>query len=115
MGYMKKSVSSFLVPFVAILFSMIALSAQAQDDGISSFDLQNSIPELPDHENKTAKSLMSVRDSIQISDFYQKPKVAERKTANTVANSNNEEDDALSLNFLFYIIENYKFSDLMDK
>ena len=25
------------------------------------------------------------------------------------------EEDALSFNFLYYIIENYKFSDLMDK
>jgi hypothetical protein len=112
MGYIQKSASSFLIPFVGILLSMIAISAQAQDDGITSYDLQNSIPEVVEHENRTSKNLISSRDSLQISDFYQKPRSVERKTANA---ESNDQEDALSLNFLFYIIENYKFSDLMDE
>ena len=92
---------------------MIAIGAQAQDDGITSYDLQTPSQEVAtEHENRTSKNLVSSRDSLQISDFYQKPKIAESKTTGT---DTSEEDDALSLNFLFYIIENYKFSDLMDE
>lgn len=111
---MKKSVSSFLISVSAMLLSMIAISAQAQDDGITSFDLQNSSSEVAEHENRTSKNLVSSRDSLQISDFYQKPKSIERIDRKTAGTDSNEED-ALSLNFLFYIIENYKFSDLMDE
>ena len=93
-----------------MLLSLIAIGVQAQDDGISSYDLQNPSSEVVEHENKTARSLIVTRDSLQISDFYQKPKAVDRKTASSVSD---EEDDALSLNFLFYIIENYKFSDLV--
>jgi hypothetical protein len=111
---MKKSFSSFLVPFIAILFSVVAMPAQAQDDGITTDDLQNSSVDAAEHENRTSKNLISTRDSLQISDFYQKPKTMERKVAVTETEST-DDDDALSLNFLFYIIENYKFSDLMDE
>lgn|GEM_PF-4590965 len=98
-----------------MLLSMVAIGAQAQDDGITSYDLQTPSPEVAtEHENRTSKNLVSSRDSLQISDFYQKPKIAESKTTGTGTDTG-EEDDALSLNFLFYIIENYKFSDLMDE
>ena len=114
MGHMKKSVSSFLVPGAVMLLLMIAMGAQAQDDGITSYDLQPSNSEVVEHENRTSKNLVSSRDSLQISDFYQKPKAIDPKTSGTGTDLN-EEDDALSLNFLFYIIESYKFSDLMDE
>jgi hypothetical protein len=111
MGNSRKSIPSFFIPFAAILLSLIGISAQAQDDGITSFDLQYSNSELVEHENKTTKSSIVTRDSLQMSDFYQKPKmVVDRKTTTSESNEGN---DALSLNFLFYIIENYKFSDLI--
>ena len=115
MGEVKKIYSFLLVPFAVILLSMLTIDVHAQgDDGILNDELQ-SRQEFVENDSKTVKNLTtpnltSSRDSIPNIDYFQKPKQADTDQKNT-----NEEDDALSLNFLFYIIENYKFSDLMDE
>ena len=116
MGCMKKSIPSFLFPLAVTLLSMISVGAFAQDDGITIYDVQKFNTEFVERENRTTKSSVVTKDSLQMSDFYQKPKTeraSDRKA--TESATRGEEDDALSLNFLYYIIENYKFSDLMDK
>lgn len=115
---MKVKVSYLLASFIAILF---ALSVKAQDElplleiqdpSHREFNLDEDKTLIYDHSHSTV-----VRDSIQST-----PRVTPSvplKTAKPDSHRNGvkekEEADALSFNFLYYIIQKYKMSDLIDQ
>ena len=117
----------FLPVFFALLMAgleLSSMSAVAQDKGLSPNESpdpnhgESSLSDdkgLPyDHEGKTKSSS---RDSAAI---YSKtslltPHATKSKAADHKPSTAKEEDDALSFNFLYYIIQRFKFSDLIDQ
>lgn len=114
---------------IVLLFSMICLwlptaSADAQDKGLSPNELLDpNHSELNLNEDKIllteheSKPTLPARDSAMV---HSKPTlvttpVTKSKTAEHKPSTAKEEDDALSFNFLYYIIQKFKISDLVDE
>ncbi len=93
--------------FLMILAFLAFGSAIAQDDRLPIPDLDTGIKETtypevyPEGENKIVRPVTVNRDSIQL-----KPIVHPRK--------DKENASVLSFNFLYYLIERYKLSDIVD-
>jgi hypothetical protein len=118
------------VKFLQFAFIMILLglglsapSAHAQDKGLSPQETlepnhadSNSNDEkmgLNDHESRARASrdsmmVMHIKPALQAT-HVPKSKLPDPKP------SAEEEEDALSFNFLYYIIQKFKFSDLIDE
>ncbi len=122
---MKVNILPFVLLFALVGLVSPSLSVQAQDKGLSPNELLDpnhselSVSDdkaLPvDHESKPK---VAGRDSSMmnsklptLTNPVSKSKSAEHKTAA----SKDEDDDALSFNFLYYIIEKFKISDLIDE
>ncbi|HWA32790.1 MAG TPA: hypothetical protein VG737_01605 [Cyclobacteriaceae bacterium] len=113
---MKVKVSSILATFAAVF--LITLSAQAQDE-LPILELQDpNHRELNLNEDKTLiydhPGHTSVRDSSQASQrvtpvLPSKPKADAQKT------KGKDEDDTLSFNFLYYMFQKFKMSDMIDQ
>lgn len=100
------------------------LAAQAQDKGLLPNELSDpSHSELNLTEDKTLlvehepKPKPTSRDSVMVNDkpslitpVTDRSKNSEHKTP-----GNKEDDDELSFNFLYYIIQKFKISDLIDE
>jgi len=119
--------SHILASTVIVFISLLSFAAFAQDEGQTSNELQdpnhqfqNSVNDedktpVYEHDSKSSKNISS--ETHQSTVTPTKPKNAEAHKPAPVANSSNtkEGDDALSFNFLFYIIQKYKFSDIIDQ
>lgn len=92
--------------FLMILAFLAFGSVMAQDDRLPVPDLDSGIKETtypevyPEGENKIVRPVMVNRDSIQL-----KPVVPRKDKENA---------SVLSFNFLYYLIERYKLSDIVD-
>ncbi len=125
---MKIKFSHVLTIAVIAFGSLVSVSLFAQDEGRTSSEFQdvnhqevNTTDEekmLPfEHESKSTKNISSETHQSQVITPV-KPKATETHKANSTSpNSSNSKDgdDALSFNFLFYIIQKYKFSDIIDQ
>ena len=118
------------VKFLSIAFSLSliflrlsSLSAQGQDKGLSpneltdpnhsELNLNDDKTLLFEHESKpkgpSKDSVMIRNKPVLLTTSPAKSKPSERKPVDK------EEDDALSFNFLYYIIQKFKISDLIDE
>jgi hypothetical protein len=120
---MKAKFSTLIFLLSIVLGALICSSAKAQDEGFSSNDSQEpNHQELNASEDRTtlfeheSKLKSANRDSAQI---HAKPPLtttnpAKSKPSDHKPSNGREEDDALSFNFLYYIIQKFKISDLID-
>jgi hypothetical protein len=117
--------------FSPLIFSLLMVcgvltcsTARAQDEGYSANESQDSNhPELNTNEDRTIisehelKLKSTTHDSAQM---HAKPASTTIATAKSRSSDHNkpsngkEEEDALSFNFLYYIIQKFKISDLID-
>ena len=113
---MKVKVKFYLVPFV--LISWGGLAAYAQEEGQPSLEVQelNRHPELNLNDDKTllmdaevkqAKSLPSTHEGAPSSSAKSKTDTAKPATEKS-------EEDPMSFNFLYFIIQKFKISDIVD-
>jgi hypothetical protein len=110
---------TYLAVFAVGLFLLCAISASAQDDlPITNYQDPN-LQELNLNEDKTliyepseGKSLRTIqsmgRDTI-------KSAPAVKGKANDLKKPGTKTEDALSFNFLYYIIQKFKISDIVDQ
>lgn len=107
--------------FAAFLFAfagLFALSAQAQENHPESADemkelkeLSTSHPELKLEEDKT---LLSEPDSKASAPAFINKENNGKQLKGKDAKTEKGEDDALGFNFLYYIIQKFKISDIVD-
>ncbi len=119
---MKQNFSYFLVFGVILTLGLLSSNAaHAQEEGIPGYDLHDPIHSGANSDDKTllldsdAKSKTG-RDSLAA---ISRPAAAVKKPADAGKPSSgkpkNDEEDPLSFNFLYYIIQKFKASDLIDQ
>ena len=111
---MNVKVSHLLASFIAVF--LLVISAQAQDE-LPAVDPQDSSHREYNLEDDKALIYdhsvhMSARDSAQVVKVL--PVTQSVKPSKPDANKK-DEDDALSFNFIYYIIQKFKMSDLIDQ
>ncbi|HNP93974.1 MAG TPA: hypothetical protein PKJ63_00050 [Cyclobacteriaceae bacterium] len=109
----------FLAVLTAGCMTLLSYNSYAQEDGYPSYNFQEpSYQELnlledkaliyEQNENRPSRTIQSIqRDSIAMH--------ASKNKSNKKAAAEKKEDDALSFNFLYYIIQKYKISDIVDQ
>jgi hypothetical protein len=125
--YLMKLKSCHTVLLTAVFFTLVPFSALAQEDKFS-FDAEiltndpvkqdQENPSGTDPETRVSKNSTAVQESAGI----REPDLKNAKPAvKTVEKSQKdeekvekEEDDPLSFNFLYYIIEKFKISDIVE-
>lgn len=111
------NILAFIITAFCLCFS---LSANAQEEGSSLNEFQdlNQNPELNLEEDKTLifeSESKPLRHEVEVAS-PSKPSVKTKPSEVEVAKpGNSKEEDALSFNFLYYIIQKFKYSDLMDQ
>jgi negative regulator of genetic competence, sporulation and motility len=110
-----KHISPVFAVFLFAFAALFALSAQAQENHPESADemkelkeLTTSHPELKLDEDKTLLTEPEVKPTV--SPVNNK----EAQGRQPKAKNEKEEDDALGFNFLYYIIQKFKISDIVD-
>lgn len=115
---MKLKFSKILALSITVFFGCISLEASAQDGGsLNEYQELNQIPELNLEEDKTLLfegEIKSLKKDTIISKPVQKSSV-KGKSSDKTKSVNEKEEDALSFNFLYYIIQKFKYSDLLDQ
>jgi hypothetical protein len=76
------------------------------DSGSKEVRTEGTVDLLPEGDFKQAKSTLVVRDSTQIKQILKKPESKPK--------SPDENTSVLGFNFLYYLIERYKLSDIVD-
>lgn len=103
----KLSVTCFLLLITVLGYS----SLYAQDDRLPEMELNREIrPDvnteiLTEGESKIIKPFITSRDSVQTKSIQKKPDNKSKSDDNK---------SVLSFNFLYYLIERYKLSDIVD-
>lgn len=118
---MKLNFSYLLAFGVALtLISLVgATPAMAQEEGIPGYELQDPAHPGLNTEEKTllvdpeVRSFRPVRDSLASRSFSTQKKTSE--TSKSSAGKPKNEEDPLSFNFLYYIIQKFKVSDIIDQ
>jgi hypothetical protein len=122
---MKVKILHLTTAFFLACGALMSISAIAQREGLSpgelqdpshlEYNLNDDKPLLTEHDSK---SKGPTRDSIA---SHNRPVVSTGASAKLKSTEHNksvnskEEDDALSFNFLYYIIQKFKISDLIDE
>ena len=121
---MKIKFFNILASSIVFLLCLMTLQSMAQDEGVPAINPQESShqeinlneekPAVVEHEIKTPRSSPGQnKDSVQTkTQVLLQP--AKSKSAENNKPSSKEEEDALSFNFLYYIIHKFKYSDLVD-
>ena len=125
---MKIKFSHILASAAIVFISFLSLTSFAQDEGQTSNELQDVNHQelnlndddralIYEHETKAGKNTPNEAHQNSVVNPA-KTKISESHKATAVPNNNSntkDGDDALSFNFLFYIIQKYKFSDIIDQ
>ncbi len=95
------------------------LSANAQEEGSSLNEFQdlNQNSELNLEEDKTLifeSDSKPVKREVEVAS-PNKPATKAKSSEAVKSGNSKEEEDALSFNFLYYIIQKFKYSDLLDQ
>ena len=109
---------SYLMAFgvvLTLITFMGATPALAQEEGIPGYELQEAVHPGINTEEKTllldpeSKAFRPVRDSLAVR--------TQRKASESAkpAGKPKNEEDPLSFNFLYYIIQKFKASDIIDQ
>lgn len=106
-----------------ILLLLIVFNASAQEGGMPSneipdvnFRSDNTIDEKPlltDPEKSNSERSYQNKDQIVPATRSSKPTPTNQVKGNS--NSKEEEEDALSFNFLYYLIQKFKISDIVEQ
>ncbi|NJN40991.1 MAG: hypothetical protein HC811_00795 [Flammeovirgaceae bacterium] len=115
---MKINLSNVLTVLAGCFFILFAVPAIGQEESGASYGYSenSSLDQRPDdkitvfeQENKAPRVVLqsNLRDSVT-NRSAAKPKVPGKPDSG-------KEEDALSFNFLYYIIQKYKFSDIIDQ
>ena len=116
---MNSKLPYILTVFTAGCMTLLSQEAVAQDGGYPSHNFQEpSYQELNLNEdksliydvnenNRSSRATVTYRDSVAI-------KAAKARVSKKPSDDKKEED-ALSFNFLYYIIQKYKISDIVDQ
>lgn len=114
---MKQNSSVFAV-FLFAFAGLLTLSAQAQENHPESADelkelkeLTTSHPELKLDEDKT---LLAEPDAKTVAPALMNREGISKQPKGKEAKNEKGEDDALGFNFLYYIIQKFKISDIVD-
>ncbi|HEY5823990.1 MAG TPA: hypothetical protein VIT44_06490 [Cyclobacteriaceae bacterium] len=112
---------SYLMVFGVVL-TLITLAgatpALAQEEGIPGYELQDPVHPGINTEEKTllldpeSRAFRPVRDSIAVRSYSTQKKASE---AVKPSGKPRNEEDPLSFNFLYYIIQKFKASDIIDQ
>lgn len=95
-----------------------ATPALAQEEGIPGYELQDPVHPGINTEEKTllldpeSRAFRPVRDSIAVRSYSTQKKASE---AVKPSGKPRNEEDPLSFNFLYYIIQKFKASDIIDQ
>ena len=121
---MKVKILQLTTAFFLVGGALLSVSAHAQHEGLNpgasqdpnhlEYSLTDDKPVLLDHDSK---SKGPTRDSIA---SHNRPvstiaTSAKAKSPDHNKSVNGEDEDALSFNFLYYIIQKFKISDLIDE
>ena len=111
---MNVKVSHLLASFIAVF--LLAISAQAQDE-LPSVDPLDPIHREYNMEDDKAliydhSTHLPARDSLQT---MRVAPITQTAKASKPDAHKKDEDDALSFNFIYYIIQKFKMSDLIDE
>ena len=119
---MKVKILHFTTAFFLVGGALLSISAKAQHEGLSPGELQDpnhleyslndDKPLLTEHDSK---SKGPTRDSIALHNRPVSTGTPSAKPKSPEHGKSKEEDDALSFNFLYYIIQKFKISDLIDE
>ena len=120
---MEIKFSHILKSLIIVSASLLSFTSLAQEEGLPSYELQDANnQELNiNNEEKTLIYEQDIKSSKNIpSESHQNTAIVPAKVKNSdkpVSNSANtkEGEDALSFNFLYYIIQKYKSSDIIDQ
>ncbi|CAN5161729.1 hypothetical protein BH09BAC3_BH09BAC3_17520 [soil metagenome] len=111
---MNVKFSHLLASFIAVF--LLGISAQAQDE-LPSVELQD--PTHREYNLQDDKALiydypthLPVRDSLQVVRVLPTTQPAKPSKADV---QKKDEEDALSFNFIYYFIQKFKMSDLIDQ
>lgn len=119
---------SHILASASIVFSFMTLTSFAQDEGRTSNELQDINHQelnlndedktlIYEHDLKSGKNTPNDAHQNSVVSPAKAKTTEPHKAAPPAPNSSNTKDgdDALSFNFLFYIIQKYKFSDIIDQ
>ena len=126
---MKIKFSHILATGAIIVFSHLSYVSFAQEEELLPYALQDANNQelnineddktlIYEHDPKPDKNTVSEssQNTVQVS-VKSKNSESIKSTSTPASNNSNTKnaDDALSFNFLFYIIQKYKFSDIIDQ
>ena len=121
---MKVKILHLITAFFLVGGALFSVTASAQQEGLSpteaqdplEYNLNDDKPLLMEHDSKSKVPLS--RDSLASHNKAAASVTASAKLKSPEHNkpaTTKEEDDALSFNFLYYIIQKFKISDLVDE
>lgn len=122
-SYQMKLNFSYLLAFGVVLTLITffgATPAMAQEEGIPGYELQDPVHPGINAEEKTLlvdpeiRSFRPVRDSIASRTYSTTTPKKSSEASKSAAKPKNDEDP-LSFNFLYYIIQKFKVSDIIDQ
>ena len=122
---MKIKFSYILKSLIITGVSLLSFASFAQEEGLPSYELQDANnQELNiNNEDKTLIYEQDIKSSKNTpSESHQNTAIVPAKVKNSDSNKSSsnsantkEGEDALSFNFLYYIIQKYKSSDIIDQ
>jgi len=113
---MKVKVSHLLASIVTVILFVLSAQAQEQplleiqDPSHREFNLDDDKTLIYDHPTHS-----SSRDSLQSMSRIMPSQQLKSAKPDAHKNTVKEDEDALSFNFIYYIIEKFKMSDLIDQ
>jgi len=123
---MKVKILQLTTAFFLVGGALLSVSAYGQHEGLSpgalqdpnhlEYSLTDEKPILPDRDSKTKGPTRdsSASHNRPVSTITTSSK-AKSPDHNKSVNGKEEDEDALSFNFLYYIIQKFKISDLIDE
>lgn len=124
---MKIKFSHKLASAIIVLTSFLSFASFAQDEGRTSNELQDinhqelNISDedktlIYEYDSRSVKNMSSETHQNTVIPAKVKTSETQHKPTSATNGTNTKGgDDALSFNFLFYIIQKYKFSDIIDQ
>ena len=111
---------AIILRFFPLLFLVAGFPALAQREGLSPTESQdpNHVEYTPSDDkaimsDHDAKARLNARDSIAA--LNRSTLTPKSKSSEAPKGLNGDDEDALSFNFLYYIIQKFKISDLVDE
>jgi hypothetical protein len=123
---MKIKFSHILASATIVLTSLFSFTSFAQDEGRTSNELQDINHQelnindedktlIYEYDSRSGKNTSSETHLNTVIPAKGKTQDSHKPTPTPNSSNTKDGDDALSFNFLFYIIQKYKFTDIIDQ